>query len=473
MVGDGFGGRLWYQPLNYSAGSYSAFTVCGENNQLYAWGSNTNGEFGVNNPGSSPIPIKVVGMDSAKFYSTGYMMCGIREDETGWVWKYNLGYSPQKVLHDVYFADASLYSCAFVKTDGTVWSVGQELFGSFGDDSLTHGMASLDTVQMSGITNAVRVAVARSNTFCLNSEGEVWGCGFNPSLGLNIPNGLTETPVQLVDLQNIVDIKAGTIGAIALDSDGKVWQWGSIADQHYTEPSLVSNLVDIVAISACADGFHYMALDQNKNCYAWGENFKGAFGDKTLFDDVVTPVLIASDVVDIMAGEIFSYIIKSDLSLWAIGASHGVMPVGQYGIFLNRFDEFKNIGSTSFVEIDPEWPGIDLCKPKPLIGGLDPDTSVVYEPELFYFPNAFSPNQDGNNDLFKPIINPNADFSNYSFGIYNRWGQSVFFTRDPNAGWDGRFEGYDQGVGVFFFRCDFDQNIHGRQHVQGELTLIR
>jgi hypothetical protein len=36
MVGDGFGGRLWYKPYNYTTGSYSAYTICGEEKQLYS-----------------------------------------------------------------------------------------------------------------------------------------------------------------------------------------------------------------------------------------------------------------------------------------------------------------------------------------------------------------------------------------------------------------------------------------------------
>lgn len=38
MVGDGFGGRGWYVPHNYQVGAYSAYTVCGDSNQLYAGG---------------------------------------------------------------------------------------------------------------------------------------------------------------------------------------------------------------------------------------------------------------------------------------------------------------------------------------------------------------------------------------------------------------------------------------------------
>ncbi len=55
------------------------------------------------------------------------------------------------------------------------------------------------------------------------------------------------------------------------------------------------------------------------------------------------------------------------------------------------------------------------------------------------FPNAFTPNGDGKNDLFLP-----ADYGaikNYEFYIYNRWGEQVFESFDPDEGWDGKFKG--------------------------------
>jgi gliding motility-associated-like protein len=60
----------------------------------------------------------------------------------------------------------------------------------------------------------------------------------------------------------------------------------------------------------------------------------------------------------------------------------------------------------------------------------------------FYVPNAFSPNGDGLNDIFKPI-NVGIPFIT-KFCIYNRYGEKVFETSDLNKGWDGRFNGVDQ-----------------------------
>lgn len=65
---------------------------------------------------------------------------------------------------------------------------------------------------------------------------------------------------------------------------------------------------------------------------------------------------------------------------------------------------------------------IDACLPKPVI--------IV--------PNAFSPNGDGVNDIFKPVI---SDITDFSMVIYNRWGEMVFETYDIQQGWDGTIKG--------------------------------
>jgi gliding motility-associated-like protein len=75
------------------------------------------------------------------------------------------------------------------------------------------------------------------------------------------------------------------------------------------------------------------------------------------------------------------------------------------------------------------------------------DTASVHvhfynvEPDLFV-PNAFSPNGDGLNDVFRPVAIGMKKL-NY-FMVYNRWGQLVFSTTELNKGWDGSFKGKPQ-----------------------------
>lgn len=58
-------------------------------------------------------------------------------------------------------------------------------------------------------------------------------------------------------------------------------------------------------------------------------------------------------------------------------------------------------------------------------------------PKIF-IPNAFSPNNDGFNDEFKPVTDCDLQ---YSIQIFNKWGEIVFSTEDITKGWDGRYKG--------------------------------
>ena len=64
------------------------------------------------------------------------------------------------------------------------------------------------------------------------------------------------------------------------------------------------------------------------------------------------------------------------------------------------------------------------------------------------FPNAFSPNGDGTNDVFKAKEQQGIiEFHAY---IFNRWGQKLYEWTDPDEGWDGTTEGRDVKEGVYY-----------------------
>lgn len=73
-----------------------------------------------------------------------------------------------------------------------------------------------------------------------------------------------------------------------------------------------------------------------------------------------------------------------------------------------------------------------------------------------FIPNAFTPNADNLNDVFKPIINVPVD--NYQMSIYNRWGQIIFNTRNVLRGWDGKFKNSIQHTGTFVYEIKFKIN---------------
>ncbi|MBK6836692.1 MAG: gliding motility-associated C-terminal domain-containing protein [Bacteroidetes bacterium] len=369
MIGDGFGGRLWYKPTNYAVGPYSAYNLCYANpcdsstNQLYAWGYNGYLELGLGPTIlGTIIPTPVPGMSNLKYCSSGYRMGAIKNDGTGWVWGFGLFAAPTQVISDAKFLDGSTYTVSFVKNDGTVWSVGENLLGSFGNG--TFGNSSLTPIQMTGINNAVRVAIGNGTTYTLLSDSTIVSCGNNQNGSLGVGNGTspdTLYPIIIPNLRNIIDIKAASMAAVALDSNGDVYTWGDgnfIGDGDTTDeysPKKLSSLSNIVAISGSEDGHHFLALDANKNCYAWGADFNnGQMGIAVLspLPYVFTPTLVATDVIDIMAGESFSYIVKSDGSLWGTGSSISgwyIGPTNTWSIWLNLNDTMR----TSFTQLNP------------------------------------------------------------------------------------------------------------------------
>jgi gliding motility-associated-like protein len=113
-------------------------------------------------------------------------------------------------------------------------------------------------------------------------------------------------------------------------------------------------------------------------------------------------------------------------------------------------------------------------------------TVTVYEDIIYYVPNAFTPNGDGTNDIFLPVLTSGIDLTtDYEFSIYNRWGEQVFMTTDPLQGWDGfypnvgtfiDFEGTENNKaqdGVYTWKIQFKalQNQDVRQ-INGHVTLL-
>ena len=92
---------------------------------------------------------------------------------------------------------------------------------------------------------------------------------------------------------------------------------------------------------------------------------------------------------------------------------------------------------------------------------------------VLYLPNAFSPNNDRNNDLFKPAYD--GFLETFRLTIYNRWGEKIFETTNANRGWDGTYKGKPQDTGSFVWTCQykfFGANQSVRQE-KGVITLVR
>jgi gliding motility-associated-like protein len=112
-------------------------------------------------------------------------------------------------------------------------------------------------------------------------------------------------------------------------------------------------------------------------------------------------------------------------------------------------------------------------------GCLQYDTVLVsvYLPRRLYVPNFFSPNGDGNNDLFM-IQGGRGVAEVVTFRVFDRWGEKVYeainaLPSDANAAWDGSFKGQPMNSGVYAWYAEIRYEDGFVEFVKGDITLQR
>jgi gliding motility-associated-like protein len=92
----------------------------------------------------------------------------------------------------------------------------------------------------------------------------------------------------------------------------------------------------------------------------------------------------------------------------------------------------------------------------------------------FHVPNAFTPDNDGLNDLFQPQFT-GREPAEYLLQIFDRWGQVIFSTTDPRGGWSGRAaNGMEIPIGVYVWKITARDGFSGRpMDALGHVTLVR
>ena len=113
--------------------------------------------------------------------------------------------------------------------------------------------------------------------------------------------------------------------------------------------------------------------------------------------------------------------------------------------------------------------GIDGC---PVLDTISIEYIFCDNSCTLYFPSAFSPNYDGSNEVFKPINQEcNASITQYELSIYNRWGELVFYSNNPEFGWNGMVNQEALPIETYIYTVKYQQNKEYR--IEGNVTLLR
>ena len=323
---------------------------------VWTWGQNT--WEGVSNPGS------LLGL--------GDSFVGLESGST-------VQYSPiaQQVtgISGVTAISAGDNHTLALKSDGTVWAWGQNDHGQLGSSTL-NGTASYSSVpiQVTIPTNNPIVAIAAGTEFSLaiDSTGVLWAWGSDDSAQLGGDDALLQKPLNLSDqftpvsitalyadlnpLPKFTAIAAGESHALAVDSTGLVWSWGSNsngqlgnATTNGTCPVQVPGLSGVKSVAA--GDFNSFAIMSNGTVAAWGSNAAGQLGIGSTADSPV-PVTISTltGVTAISAGRSQTLALKSDGTIWAWGANTvGELGNGSSGVTAGSTSPLANgvTGATS------------------------------------------------------------------------------------------------------------------------------
>lgn len=141
---------------------------------------------------------------------------------------------------------------------------------------------------------------------------------------------------------------------------------------------------------------------------------------------------------------------------------------------LKNFDRYRWSTGASTTTITVSSAGLYALEVTDRVGCTGKDSTAVSLkacPNKIHFPSAFSPNGDGRNDLFKPVVE--GRMLHYSFTVYNRWGGVVFTTTDYRKGWNGTLASAAQAGDVFVWLCQWQFSGEEKKVQKGTVTLVR
>ena len=320
--------------------------------RLFAWGGvSTLGDGRVGFDAALPNLISSISgvTNVATANSEYYFGLAVRSDGTLWSWGDNragqLGDGtandrnlPQRVpglpsMSRV--ARGELHSVA-LSAAGTVWTWGANASGQLGDGTTTE--PRYFPAQVAGLTGVIDVAAygdsrgtPYARSFALKGDGTVWAWG--SSFGI--------VPVAIAGFSQITAISAGAYGLIAKKADGTAWVWGGLTGDGTTNFYGASALQvpGLSSVTAVTAGYlHYMVLKSDGTIWTWGINTFGELGDGTTLTRY-SPVQVVGIIgaLQISAGVETSFALMPNGTVRAWGSAY-------YGALGNyAFDGFETL----------------------------------------------------------------------------------------------------------------------------------
>jgi alpha-tubulin suppressor-like RCC1 family protein len=240
------------------------------NGTLWAWGKNTSGQLGLNTAVSISSPVQVGVLTTWLSVAAGYR------------------------------------HCLAIKTDGTLWAWGfnNDSFGAVGQLGDNTAINRSSPVQIGALTTWLKISAGGYHSIALKTDGTMWSWGQNENFGaLGLGDKINRSsPVQIGALTTWSNFACGNYHVIAAKTDGTLWAWGYNSVQAQLGDNTAINRSSPVQIGAlttwatpCAGQYHSYAITTSGALYSWGRNHKGQLGTNVTSYSVSSPVQVGSN----------------------------------------------------------------------------------------------------------------------------------------------------------------------------------
>ena len=344
---------------NYAGTAYT-FTVQGATGRIFTWGYNADGYLGIGNENARSSPVQVPGtnwgteMFTGSARSNGKTMAAVKTDGTLWTWGNNQFGARGTSSHGTHISspiqigsgtDWSSVSMgkqggAAIKTDGTLYVWGLNDNGQVGDNSKVNRSSP---TQIPGTTWS-KVYKTEEETMAIKTDGTLWGWGenINGELGINVGGpGLQKSSPTQIPGTTWRSLSVGAYRAtLGTKTDGTLWAWGfneqgqlglnQAATTKISSPTQVpgTNWSENISVY----DYFTLATKTDGTLWTWGYNGHGALGDNSNVSKS-SPVQVpgtswSTTDGSIASGTAMSKAIKTDGTLWVWGNNNQ----GQLGL---------------------------------------------------------------------------------------------------------------------------------------------
>jgi alpha-tubulin suppressor-like RCC1 family protein len=321
---------------------------------LWGWGTSNAGRLGEGTTGNSQRDVPITTFAGGTNWKQVTMDAGssgaaIKTDGTLWTWGQNgngelginnLTLTPTPVTTFAGGTDWKSVAGGFfrtyaIKTDGSLWTWGSNFAGQLGINNTDY--RSVPVTTFAGGTNWKSVSARNQHTAAIKTDGTlwVWGRNYNTStLGINLSSDVDRlTPITtFAGGTDWKQVSVGNLFTAAIKTDGTLWTWGNNANgQLGINAAGNSRSTPVTTFAggnnwksvACGSN-HIAAIKTDGSLWTWGYNVDGRLGDNTIItrSTPVTTFAGGTNWKQVGAGN-HTAAIKTDGTLWGWGANGG------------------------------------------------------------------------------------------------------------------------------------------------------